>query len=208
MRRPTKGLSHKSQMSRALQHKPPGRGRSVKTECKRGKVDFCSLARSLTLPFFPLNGYGCSPSLTARRHSSSATVFRTRGTVWSSWLQAGISLGKKSPQRGGQCAVNAAGNEARPSFSSFVFLHKNLYRRVCSPPPFQLPVAAAQTQVKLNSQPSHRGCLTAVRNVNGQSVRSQSVAVLPLSILMMAVIAILNLAIFSFCRYNNFTQTG
>lgn len=46
MRRPTKRLSHKSQMSRALQHKPPGRGRSVKTECKRGKVDFCSLARS------------------------------------------------------------------------------------------------------------------------------------------------------------------
>lgn len=100
MRRPTKRLSHKSQMSRALQHKPPGRGRSVKTECKRGKVDFCSLARSLTLPFFPLNGCGCSPSLTARRHSSSATVFRTRGTVWSSWLQAGISLGEKKPTEG------------------------------------------------------------------------------------------------------------
>lgn len=58
------------------------------------------LARSLTLPFFPLNGYGCSPSLTARRHSSSATVFRTRGTVWSSWLQAGISLGEKKARRG------------------------------------------------------------------------------------------------------------
>lgn len=101
--------------------------------------------------------------------------------------------------------MNAAGNEARPSFSSFVFLHKNLF--VMFSPPFQLPVAAARTQEKLNSQSSHRGCLTAVRNVNGQSVRSQSVAVLPLSILMMAVIAILNLATFSLCRFNNFTQT-
>lgn len=50
MRRPTKRLSHKSQMSRALQHKPPGRGRSVKTECKRGKVDFCSLAHVTVFP--------------------------------------------------------------------------------------------------------------------------------------------------------------
>lgn len=72
------------------------------------------------------------------------------GSVW----------GKKSPQRGGQCTVNAAGNEARPSFSSFVFLHKNLF--VMFFPPFQLPVAAARTQEKLNSQSSHRGCLTAV----------------------------------------------